>query len=65
MRLSDIMSHMHLAGYAEVALLIFLIVFAAIAYQTFRHSSRSRWQADKQIPLSDAAISGTHSAGNE
>ncbi len=65
MRLSDIMSHMHLAGYAEVALIIFFIVFIAIAYQTVRRSSRSRWQADKQIPLSDAAISGTHPAGNK
>ena len=36
MKLSDVMSAMDLASYAEAALVIFLLVFAAVAIDVFR-----------------------------
>lgn len=37
MKLSDVMSAMHLASYAEVGLVLFLGAFLAVVYQVARH----------------------------
>jgi cbb3-type cytochrome oxidase subunit 3 len=51
MRLSDIMSSMHLGTYAEVALVIFMLVFAMIAVHVFRRGNAAAWQHASQLPL--------------
>ena len=51
MKLSDIMSAAGLSIYAEVALLIFLGVFLAVALDVF--SSARRHEAVRLLPLED------------
>lgn len=63
MRLSDIMSNMHLSGYAEVALLIFLGVFLVIVRQTFKRSNQEKWNAEKLLPLEEEPVAHTQKSG--
>jgi hypothetical protein len=51
MRLSDIMSAMHLSSYAEVALVLFMIAFAAIAVQVLRARESCTWERARHLPL--------------
>ena len=52
MKLSDIMSAAGLSGYAEVALIIFFLVFMSVAvYLLF--SRRQRWEHVARMPLDD------------
>ena len=51
MKLSDVMSAMGLATYAEVALVIFLVVFAAVAIDVLRGGRRKESLA--LLPLAD------------
>jgi len=53
MHLADIMSHAGLAGFAEVALVLFLIAFAVILFDTFRPSSRKALDAASRLPFDD------------
>jgi len=53
MKLSDVMSAMGLATYAEAALLIFLLVFAAVAVDVLRSGRRKESLAS--LPLADDA----------
>lgn len=55
MRLSDIMSHAGLALYAEVAMVIFLIVFLAVLYRTFRPSKRKEYEDMGRLPFEDGS----------
>ena len=58
MKLSDIMGHMGLAGYAEVALAIFLFVFIGATIWAYLPSNRQRFGEAMQLPLAaDAPIS--------
>ena len=53
MRLSEIMSHAGLAFYAEVALVIFFVVFVAIVLRVFSRSRRAKYDAAARMPLDD------------
>lgn len=53
MRLSDIMSQAGLAGYAEVALVLFLIAFALVVLGVFRPSNHAAMDAHGRLPLDD------------
>jgi cbb3-type cytochrome oxidase subunit 3 len=53
MRLSDIMSNAGLAGYAEIALILFMVAFIAIVIRIFRPSRRNEMQAAARMPLDD------------
>lgn len=53
MRLSDVMAHAGLAIYAEIALVIFLVVFVAIVIRLFA-SKRSDLERHARMPLEDA-----------
>jgi cbb3-type cytochrome oxidase subunit 3 len=53
MRLSDIMSGAGLAGYAEVALILFLLAFAAIATWIFLPSRKQDFDRAGRLPLED------------
>jgi hypothetical protein len=51
MKLSDVMSAMGLATYAEAAMVIFLAVFVAVAVDVLRGGKRKESLAE--LPLSD------------
>ncbi len=53
MKLSDVMSAAGLAGYAEVALVLFLLAFLAIVIATFRPGNRRAMDAASRLPLND------------
>lgn len=53
MRLSDIMSNAGLAGYAEVALILFLLAFLGIVIATFRPGNRAAMDAAGRMPIED------------
>jgi hypothetical protein len=52
MRLSDIMSNMNLASYPQIALIIFLVVFACIAIYVWR-VPRQLMQERSRLPLDE------------
>jgi len=53
MRLSDIMSHSGLSGYAEVALVLFLIAFVAIVIRIFRPGAAPAMDEASRLPFDD------------
>jgi len=53
MRLSDIMSAAGLAGYAEVALILFFGVFVAVVARALRRSRRAEFEYAARLPLED------------
>ena len=53
MRLSDIMANAGLAGYAEIALILFMVAFVAIVFRIFRKGRREEMQAAARMPLDD------------
>jgi cbb3-type cytochrome oxidase subunit 3 len=50
-RLSDIMSAMQLASYAEVALVLFMLAFLAIGIHVFRRRNAGIWEHARHLPL--------------
>lgn len=53
MKLSDVMSHAGLAGYAEVALVLFVLAFLGIVLALFRPSQKAKMDAASRLPLDD------------
>jgi cbb3-type cytochrome oxidase subunit 3 len=53
MRLTDIMSGAGLAIYAQIALVIFVVVFIAIVLRTFAPSRRREMDELAHLPLED------------
>ena len=53
MRLSDVMSHAGLAGYAVVALVFFLVAFTAVVVRLARRSSSAEFERASRLPLDD------------
>lgn len=58
MRLSDIMANAGLAGYAEVALVLFFLAFLAIVIRTFWPGRRRELEAASRMPLDDERPTG-------
>lgn len=56
MKLSDIMSNSGLSMYAEVALVLFLGVFIAIAIRTFLPSRQRTLDEAARLPLDDGVV---------
>jgi cbb3-type cytochrome oxidase subunit 3 len=56
MRLSDIMSHMHLTTYPIIGLVIFLIVFVAIAARALSRRRAGEYLHAAGLPLEDDAL---------
>jgi len=60
MKLSDVMSAMNLAAYAEVGLVLFFAAFAAVAFDVFRRGrkletfARLPLDSDSKRPSSEA-----------
>ena len=65
MRLSDIMSKAGLASYAEVAVIIFFVVFLVIAYDTFRRGRKEELEEASRIPLDDDVPSHLRTTPND
>jgi len=55
-KLSDIMSHADLSGYAEVVLLLFLAVFIAVTLRTFAPSRSRELDQVARLPLDDDGV---------
>ena len=53
MKLSDIVSHAGLAGYAEIALVLFLFAFLVIAVWTFWPSRAREMERASLLPLEE------------
>ena len=53
MRLSDIMSHAGLAGYAEVGLVLFLFAFVLIVVRLWLRRDRDHAERMSRMPLDD------------
>ncbi len=53
MKLSEIMSHAGLSGYAEVALVLFLLAFVAVAIATFRPGASRAMDEASRLPFDD------------
>jgi cbb3-type cytochrome oxidase subunit 3 len=53
MHLVDIMSHAGLAGYAELALILFMLAFLVIVIATFRPSNHEAMDAASRLPFED------------
>lgn len=51
MKLSDVMSAAGLAGYAEIGLCIFLLVFLSVTVRTFRGGMRQEFERMGALPL--------------
>jgi len=52
-KLSDVMSAMQLAHYAEVALLIFFAVFVGVVVHVLRRGLFEQWERARYLPLED------------
>ncbi len=50
---SDIMSNMDLAFWPQVALVIFLVVFAAVVVRVFSKSKAKDYEEASRLPLED------------
>lgn len=55
MRISDIVSHMDLATYPQVALVIFLTVFASVSWRVLRNRHARDYAEAAQLPLEDSS----------
>jgi cbb3-type cytochrome oxidase subunit 3 len=53
MRLSEIMSNAGLAFYAEVGLVIFFVVFVAVAFRVLSPARKAGYDAAARMPLDD------------
>lgn len=59
MRLTDIMSYANLSSYAEIALVIFLAVYAVVAIVTLVRRDRLVLQEAAAMPLHDGTPGDT------
>ncbi|HEY6195121.1 MAG TPA: cbb3-type cytochrome c oxidase subunit 3 [Candidatus Eisenbacteria bacterium] len=59
LRLSDVMSHAGLHGFAEVALVLFFLAFLAIVVRLFAPSRKREMDAMAAKPLEDDRIEPT------
>lgn len=53
MKLSDIMSHAGLSGYAQVALVLFLVVFLTVVVGLFLPSRKRELDDAARLPFDD------------
>jgi len=52
-RLSDLMSAMQMSQYAELALVLFMAAFAAVALQLLGKGREREWDSARLLPLED------------
>jgi cbb3-type cytochrome oxidase subunit 3 len=59
MRLSDLIPNLSPTQYTEIALVLFVAVFAAVGLRAFRRSQRAVHAEARAIPLADDATPRT------
>ena len=59
------MAHAGLAGYAEIALVLFLIAFVGIVWWVFRPGNAARFNVAARMPLDDVNPVEPRSRGEE
>ncbi len=62
MSLTDLMSGMKLSSWPTMALVVFMTVFVAILWRTFRKSARAEMSQAAQLPLDDAPVASDKAA---
>lgn len=60
MRLSDVVGHSGLSGYAEVALILFFVAFLLVVAQVFWPGRRDELERASQLPLDDGERRTAH-----
>ncbi len=55
MKLADVVSHAGLALYAELAMILFILVFIGIAIATLRPGNKRAMDAASRLPFDDEA----------
>ncbi len=63
MSLTDLMSNAGLAFYAEVAEVLFFVVFLGITWWVYLPANRDRFRTDARMPLDDYQPVTTHTGG--
>ncbi len=53
MKLSDVMGHAGLSGYAEIAMILFLVAFVAVMLRVTVFSNRREMERASRLPLED------------
>jgi hypothetical protein len=53
MRLSDVIGSLDIATYPQIALVIFLAVFAAVCWRLLRHTTSQQMRSLSMIPLDE------------
>jgi cbb3-type cytochrome oxidase subunit 3 len=53
MHLADVISHAGLSGYAEVAMVLFMLAFLVIVIATYRPSKKKEMDEVSRLPLED------------
>ena len=61
MSLSDLMSHAGLAGFAEVAMALFMAAFVVIAVRLFWPGRRRELDSASRLPLEDDVVDSSRS----
>lgn len=65
MKLSEIMSNMGLSGYAQVAMVLFLLAFIGEAIWIFLPRNRASWHRAQHLPLEDGAQAKPNASATE
>jgi cbb3-type cytochrome oxidase subunit 3 len=63
MRLSDLVANLTPSIFAQIALLLFVAVFAAVGYRAYRRAARTQSQQWAELPLCDDATATTADPG--
>lgn len=63
MKLSDIMGHAGLSVWAEIALVIFALAFAAVVVHTFAKKRRATFEEVSRMPLDDLLVRHERTGG--
>lgn len=53
MRLSDVIGSLDIATYPQIALVIFLCVFAVVCFRLFKNGTKEQMHAVSMIPLDE------------
>ena len=65
MKLSDVMSHAGLSGYAEVALILFVAAFLAVVVRLYWPGRAAELDHAARLPLDDDTTTRAAPAGEE
>lgn len=64
-QVADVMGASGLAGYAIVALLLFVFAFLLLLYTIVAPSRRKRFERDALLPFDDGTVSSTAQRGTD